>query len=298
MNIVSKGQALFLALAGILLAAFPGEAYGQPFVLNSVQSSITVSGSVQGTAITQQGSGSLRTTYSGTIQAQTTASSIRFTGGSRIIAANSGSWQPQIDGTAGNQPANYGAQVNLFIAQAVAAMRNLEVDAASGNIPLSNGQFDSRAMSVVFLTNANSTISYLVTGLISDSGSAPLSGTATNNSSTMATLGTTGIVQTLTLPVDATFYLTLISENDTQVRLRGQLVATRSVDVPFTLQVRAENQAAQLRWENPPGQFFTVLASPNLQQWQTAAVNVTSTSNTYLWSEPATSTARFYRVAR
>src|SRR2546422_11454426 len=79
------------------------------FTIDTNQSSLTLSGSFQGTSFVQQGPGSLTTKYEGTIQVAQSANSIQFTGESVITAQNSGSWQPLTNGAAGSAPANYGA---------------------------------------------------------------------------------------------------------------------------------------------------------------------------------------------
>ncbi len=300
MTLLTNAQTQLLFAAALFAhAGFVQTASGQTFTIDPGRSSIAISGTAAGSAVSEQGPGSLTTTYSGTIKTEITSTTIRFPAGSQIIAQNSGSWRPRADATDGSEPANYGGQATVLFSLAKVALRNMQVDAFSPNLPLSNGQFDSRSLTFSFLTNAGSTISYLVTGLVSKSGSNALSGYATNTITTSSKLETAGDVQTLTIPVDATFYLTLVSANDSTVRLIGQLVATRSVAAPLVIQTpELQNQTVTLRWQAAPGQTFQVYACQNLLDWQMVAASVTSTSNTYTWSEAVTPSSRFYRVAK
>src|ERR1039457_250781 len=83
------------------------------FTLDTNQSSLTVSGTVQGAAIAQQAPGSLTTKYGGTLQVTQTGDTIQFGGPSLITALASGNWQPLTNGSAGLAPANYGASISL-----------------------------------------------------------------------------------------------------------------------------------------------------------------------------------------
>jgi hypothetical protein len=85
-------------------------------------STLTLSGSVAGGAIQQQGAGSLSTTYSGNINVlwNRTTNQISFLlPGTAANAANSGTWRPDIGGAdcsgAACPPANYGAQATILI---------------------------------------------------------------------------------------------------------------------------------------------------------------------------------------
>jgi hypothetical protein len=82
------------------------------FVLDETVSSLTASGTVGGTPVDPQGSGSLITSYSGTIAADfdLDAGTVQFLPGA-AAAANSGNWQPRRGGGLGSEPANYGGQV-------------------------------------------------------------------------------------------------------------------------------------------------------------------------------------------
>ncbi len=247
----------------------------------------------------EQGAGSLTASYEGTLETALGAGTIQFTGQSLIQAQNSGSWQPKADGSAGSAPANYGGLASAGIATVVAALRNVQFDATSPVINVASGQFDARSLTFSFPTNATSTLAYNVAGLISTSGVEPLSGYATNKVTSQATLGTNGDEQTLIIPVDATFLLTLVSQDDTTVSVKGQLVASRSTTIPLAIQsIKVQAQTATLQWQSAPGQQFQVLSSTNLNTWQTNAANVTSATGTYTWSGAATAVRQYFRIAK
>jgi hypothetical protein len=114
------------------------------FALVPAQSSLTLSGTINGSNISQQGAGSLTTTYSGTVAADwdLDARTIRFnSAGTAATAANSGSWQPNVGGGGGSAPANYGAQGSFSISicsiSARVAVRGLVASlSTAGTLPL------------------------------------------------------------------------------------------------------------------------------------------------------------------
>lgn len=222
---------LVLSVSFLCLAA-----HGQTatFTIDPERSSVTLSGSVLTYAIQAQGSGSLSTRYDGVIHAQVGPSSITFTGGSTVTAQNSGNWAPLSGGGSGTAPACYGGVANAFIVTAQAAARQVVLDLTSNPIPIHNNAFDSTSIAFGFVPGAGSTLDFRVSGLLSEAGSEPLDSIATNSVATSSTLETSGDIQTLTLPIEADFLLTLLNANDTQLKLTGQLVATRTIAAPGT----------------------------------------------------------------
>src|SRR6476659_5138305 len=101
-------------LALLFYVALAGELHAieRDFGIVTNQSSIALSGTVTtalGTApIQAQGTGSLSTTYSGTIKTDRQAGAITFLSGSTIDANINGSWKPLSDGSDGSAPADYG----------------------------------------------------------------------------------------------------------------------------------------------------------------------------------------------
>ena len=127
--------------------------------MDTNESSLTLSGTIQALgsayALTPQGSGSLTTTYSGTIQAAQAAGTIQFTGQSLIQGQNTGAWQPESDGSSGSDTANYGGQVSALGQLVEVALRGILLDVTSPVISVTSGQFDSS--SLVFGFSANGT---------------------------------------------------------------------------------------------------------------------------------------------
>lgn len=198
------------------------------FVLVPEQSTITLSGSAVGAALLEQAPGSLSNRFQGVIRADVTASTIAFPGGSVIAAQTNGNWQPLADGSSGSAPGNYGAQASVLLGTAKAAVRNLQLDAACSALPLNGTSFDSSPLVFGFITAANGTLGYTVSGLFATKGGVALTGYATNKVTTMATLIKSGDVETLTIPVKADFYFTLVTQNDCTLTVTGKLVGTRS----------------------------------------------------------------------
>ena len=300
METYSSERRVVSLLAGALLTVSLGHpALAEVFTIDTNQSSVTISGSILWYTFMEQGSVSLTTSYEGTLQAALAAGTIQFTGQSLIQARTNGSWQPKADASTGSAPANYGAQANAGIATVMAALRSIQFDATSPVIDVASGQFDARSLTFSFPTNATSALAYNVTGFISMSGVKPLSGYATNKVTSQATLAASGNQQTLTIPVDATFLFTLVSQNDTTVNVKGQLVATRGTTAPLAVQsIKVQAQTVTLQWQSAPGQQFQVQSSTNLNTWLTNAANVTSVTGTYTWSNAATAVKQFFRIGK
>ena len=227
------------------------------FTIDSNLSSCAISGSITIAGFTgtiqPQGSGSLTTKYSGTVQATQTAGTIQFSGLSLITAQTNGSWQPLAGGGAGSAPANYGVFVNFAggVVTANVALRSVLFDVTSPPITVTSGQFNPSSLTFLFPATATSTLDYRESGAISGSGSKSLTGNATNNVATLATLSTVGTQQTLTIGVNTTFYFQISSPGDTVVNVVGQLVATRTTSAPLVLEnPTVSNQVVTLKWQD------------------------------------------------
>jgi len=300
---VMKNSRVRLTLLAIVFLATvrpPFRALTAPVVFNldPARSSITLSGSVLNNAFKEQGPGSLTTSFSGTIAADVTGSTIQFIGGSAIDAQTNGNWQPQTNGGAGSAPADYGATAANPVATALAAGRNLLVDVFSGPLPITSGTFDSSKLAFGFPTNATSIIDYRVTGLLlNTSGSKALLGLSTNRITTVATLTTTPAGETLTLPVDADFFLSLLSNDDTIINLKGQLVATRStIQGPVFSSIVVSNQIVTLQWQTIPGQKYQLESSTDFKTWIIEAANLIAATNILTWTTNVTHSLQFFRV--
>ncbi len=165
------------------------------FTIDSLESSLSLSGNVSGEPFTEQAPGSLSSTISGTVRAGLTSSSIAFIGGSVIdVTETPGLFLP------GNAPADFAAQV-LFI---YAAARDVNADVTSGQNAISSlGEFSVAGMN---LELTDGTFAYEVPGVISDTLS--IAGFSALNESTAA-----GLIEVLpgqlklTVPIEATIML-------------------------------------------------------------------------------------------
>jgi len=225
--LLSGAARLILGLS--LMGWTTGNLMAAVFTIDPAQSTITLKGNVLGYAFQEQGAGSLTTQFEGTLNADVTDVSIAFTGSSALAARNSGDWPPKAGGEDGSAPANYGGKASALFASALAAVRNAQFNVTSPPLAIAGGSFDSGSLAFQFLTNSQGALDYKVSGPVSLKGGLPLAGIATNKVTTQATLATSGNTQTLTIPVDTDFFFKLLSANDTQLTLSGQLVATRTL---------------------------------------------------------------------
>ena len=288
-----------LLISAALQLAAPARMQGQVFTIDAAQSSVTISGTVAGGAIAAQAPGSLTTKLGGTVRATLNGGNLQFPGQSAIAAQTNGSWQPLHDGTAGSAPADFGGKANLVIATGLAALRNIQLDVFAAPIPVSGGTFDSSSLTFGFLTNSLSSLDYNVSGLLSKSGSVPLTGYATNKVTALASLSTTGNQQTMTIPVDATFYFTLSTTNDTVIRLQGQLVATEVAQGSFQVQsLTVTSQEVVLQWQASAAQQVHVQSSTNLQAWTTNATINAAAPGVYTWTGAVSGPLNFFRLAK
>lgn len=288
-----------IGVVALALGLLPARCAAQVFTLDTNQSSVTISGSVLGATMAAQGAGSLTASIAGNLRVALAGNTIQFVGQSQILALTNGSWQPKADGSAGNAPADFGAQGNLGFAAGVASLRGVQLDVVSPPIPLSGGEFDSTNLTFLFPSNSTSSLSYNVTGLFKQQGSIPLTGYATNKVTALSSLSTVGSQQVLTIPVDATFYLTVLSANDTVIRLQGKLVATLLSQAPLQVQsVTLQSQSLLLQWQGAPGQQFQIQSSTNLNAWQTNATITTPASGSATWTGAVSGPARFFRLAK
>src|ERR1043166_6537110 len=90
-----RGFALGLVAGACWLAAPALTAVGaEVFTVDSTQSTVSISGTVAGQTLHEQGAGSLTTHYQGTLVADVGVDTIQFPGQSQVVAINNGSWQP------------------------------------------------------------------------------------------------------------------------------------------------------------------------------------------------------------
>src|SRR5947207_11390717 len=204
-------------LAGSLWIAGAGQtALGAyVFTLDSSQSRVSISGNVMGAPIHAQGSGSLTAQYGGALLAEVSGDALLFPGQSEVVAIDSGSWEPQPDGSAGSESANYGGTASYFATTGVAAVRDLDVDVTSDALALVNGRFDTEGITVSIPGGAPSSMAYRVQGAFNESGAVALGGQSASGQSAQGSLTTVGNQQVLTIPINYRFYFSLASPDDT-----------------------------------------------------------------------------------
>lgn len=279
----------FLLAAGLSPASL--RASPVTFLVASNQSSITLSGTVEGYSITAQGTGSLTALLNGTINANVTGSTIQFTGGNAITPITNGIWQPAVGGSAGSAPADYGAKASPgFGLIAYAALRNLVLNLNSATLAVSGGSFDSAALTFG-LTNSSS-MDYTVPLL--GSGTESLSGLSTNSVTDGATLASNGSSQTLTIHLSTTY--TSTGSVPAVLTLAGQIVAITE-PAPVIGSLAISNQSLVITVANATGNSV-LLTTPSLTSAWTAANPTTSTngSGQTVYTVPVGTGNAFFRV--
>ncbi|MDW8263198.1 MAG: hypothetical protein RMJ35_11785, partial [Phycisphaerales bacterium] len=194
------------------------------FTIDPTATTVTISGTLAGLPITQQGPGSLTTTYFGAIRAELAPGAVRFVQGGNAVANNSGSWQPAPGGAAGSAPANYGGQVNFgLLGIGRLAIRNLQVDAFSDPIPLASGSFAASQANVIANTGTADFRSTLLTGSEDLAGSSGPNSDAGPGSLAIAANPAAGTgTATLTLPIRATLITDVQGIGQAVIQFNGQ----------------------------------------------------------------------------
>ena len=283
----------------LLILILTGQAAPVTFTIDNSQSVITVSGLIVNFAMTPQGPGALITSYSGSINADPSGSTIQFTGGSSINAHTNGIWQPVAGGTAGSASADYGAVASVnyppfgFIT-VYGGLRNISFDVTSPVLPVTGGGFNGTNL-VFSFASINAALDYY-SGILN--GSLALTGYATNTVATGATETVNGSKETLVIPIDATFYFKLKSANDTTVHLTGQLVATNVIapPAPVIRSVALTNQNVVVAAQNATA-LSQLLVSSNLTTWSAASVTkTTNNSGWIIFTTPMNRPQAFFQV--
>jgi len=230
---------LAAAATAVGIASAAASAAPVSYTLVPELSSITITGTVLGSPLLPQNGASTTTTYSGSIQADRTGSQLTLTGGSTIDAALQPlPQQPSENGTAGSAPADYGFTVSLgFLGTVLAAARDVALDATTAG-PLTVGAGGALSGSAIDFSFVGGEVDFNGAGTV---GERSLVGeTGPNDAAAPATLTSAGLVETLTIPVSATFTTSFVSSDDTTLSVTGTLVATRTVvPEPATLSVAA-----------------------------------------------------------
>jgi hypothetical protein len=287
-----KNRLHSIVAAGALLTWSIPQLWAAPvqFTVDESQSKITLSGTVLGIALQEQGPGSMTTSFYGTIAADVTSSAIQFTGGSALTARTNGVWQPGPKGASGSAPADYAAQATTIISSVKGALRNIVLDLTSGVLPISGGLFDASALVFAFPTNSVASFDYDA-GIFGKNG-ITLSGVSTNKIVNGATLDSAS--QTLTISVDTEFLLSGVVSGT--LHLKGTLVA-QGAPQPLITSIEVKGQSVILHVQNA-GSNPSLFSSTDLKQWTSRTPTVSSDANGLVLTLPVGGPQEFYRVAK
>ena len=304
-NFIDCGVLIFIGFQALVQSVAAGTV---TFTIDPTRSSITLSGSLGAAQLgtyplTAQGSGSLTTTYAGSILADLTPPNIQFPGGSLIMANTNGTWQPAVGGGTGSAPADYGAEVKQTdIITAYFAERNLQFDVTSSMINLTNGDFPAELLVIHYVTNNTPAPArdYNITIPLEPShdtnGSESLTGSTTNNPDT-AYLTNSDCNLALFVPINIT-HVSMKSGYTNMTNLKGTVVATAPASAwPLSLSVGLQAGQVSLTWASFPGPTFTVQTTADLGiPWSTATGVATVQTNTTTWTGAATNAVQYYRL--
>ena len=200
-------------------------------------SSLTITGNLTDNFASEQTSGSLTTSFSGTIVADHTAGHISFPGGSALDAAlQSVNQQPRADATPGSAPADYGRTApGPFSTTALEALRGIildvEDDTGGAGITLTGSNFASNSL-VLVVSQGSSDVIYGNASAETDlSGKGTSNGSGNGASSVVAS----GSNETLTLKFSTGSIGYGVSQSgDSSISFFGTIVAT-SVPEPASM---------------------------------------------------------------
>lgn len=204
----SLRRSLMAALAVVLLGGGSHLwATSVSYTVDPLRSSLSVSGTWYGLPIEEVSNGSLTTSYTGSIQADLTSTTIQFTGAS-LGAENSGDYRPKAHGDPGQAAANYGGIVSipfrLLRGDVLLALRDLNLGLSSPELGLLPGQaFDAGGLTA----GVSGALDYAGVGLFGALGrnQAPIDLAGLHNSKGIGGISQTSNIETLEFPIDITF---------------------------------------------------------------------------------------------
>lgn len=297
----SAHRFLLSTVAGLLLTAGSTVAVEKVFTIDPERSSITVSGTIIGAQAQEQAPGSLSTKLEGSLVVDLETTTIQFVAGSLIDAQTNGVWRPAAEGAPGSDWADFGAEGSIGFASGEAAARDIQLDVESGVIPLTGGSFDAASLVVFFPVDAPSVLDYrAVIFVVPQAGSLDLQGYATNDVATAATLVSEAGVETLTIPVDARYSFTLLTEDDTELNVVGQVVATAGAqeDLVVTGSLSGSGDELTLSWPGEEGDVFFVESLAEGGGWTKVAQDLTSVDGAVTWSTATDQPMQLFRVGK
>ena len=259
------------------------------------RSFVNLSGTVAGSEIREQGPGSLTTTGTGSLDVEVDGSTIRIVSGS-LEARNNGSWAPAEEGEPGTEPANFGARATLQLGITVnGAVREIVLGLESPAIEISGGEFPAEEVTFSIATNTPAFLDY--SAPFFGSSREELAGVSTNRTATVGRIAGPVGERTFTLTVDTTFYMTLASENDSELRITGELVATEQASTaPAFQNIEIVDGQVRITVTNG-GSGYELQSSTDLQTWATREPQVeTINETTTVYTIPAGGDWEFYRL--
>lgn len=220
-----------VALGGMLPS---GHAETVLYDIDPLRSHIQLAGTVSGSAFQEQSAGSLSNAFSGTLVVELTETEIRFPGGSKASVQETQPYAPAPGGANGSAPAAFGAKATVKVAvgpivlnaTASAAARTVSFDLESLALSRTPTGFDARGVSFRIPESAGTKLDYRTSGALTLSGSEPVLGLAANRAAS-GTLAVVEGVETLTIPIDASYLFEILSPNDTEMKFVGEVVAKR-----------------------------------------------------------------------
>lgn len=273
-------------------------AHSATFTVASARSKVSLSGTVSGIELREQSEGSLTSTGDGTITVAITAGGVQITSGSLDTQVN-GNWSPAPGGVPGTAPADFGGRGDAFLGNIDGALRNIQLNLASPSIPWDGTTFDAAPISFTIPAGSKSTLDY--NAGIFGTGSRLLTGTTTNNLTTTGKIVTEGDTMTLTLAIDAIFFFSVASPDDTALGLKGVIVATAPAETIPTTEpafTGVEIINGRIRLTIDEGAGGRLQSSTDLKTWvdQPAEMTVID-ANTTQFSVPFDLKGAFFRMA-
>jgi hypothetical protein len=292
---------LFLSM----VAALGGSGRAATFTIDPAESTVALSGTIS-TAVgiitfTEQGPGSLGTRLEGTLQIEVGGGEVTLSGGT-IDARTNGVWRPAPGGGDGSAMADFGAQgTSPLLGTVLGALRNINLVASSPSQPLQGSQFDAAEITFAFPAESISALDY--SAGFAGTGTRLLAGAATNRTATVGTITGTAGAQIATIAVDATFVFSVLSENDTSLRVRGQILAREGGIDPqpegprFTAIEIVDNQARMT--VDGTVAATRLQSSTNLTSWADKQAEVAVVDgDTRVFTVPVAGPKEFYQVVQ
>lgn len=226
-----------LVAFALFVSAFwnaPAWAVSRNYTLDPAQSSIAVSGTVDselgtGKPIQTQGTGSLTTSYTGTINTTRLTNSVQFVAGSAVDANTSGSWKPAADGLSDTAaPADYGGKISGVVLVVVPVTVNFAGRdfifglTSPAALTVSSNQFGLTTTDATFTSGDIAYRSSL--GTPAGHESVIGEGGTLTGSGTLGTLSQGGLVyETLLVPTNTTIDIAADATTTIHLTLAGQL---------------------------------------------------------------------------